>query len=343
MLMWIVRILIIFAGPLIAYFHVGPSLSNVLIGFLISFAIVGLEYLVQRTPLDSLIIGIIGIIMGLIAAKIVDYGAMLIENPTIDLFFEKFSLLIKILFAYFGLIVAVNKKNEIDVLDKDIFKFSKKNKPYEPVILDTSAIIDGRIYDIAETKFLMATLVIPKFILNELQRLADSNDAIKRNRAKRGLNIVAKLQKSENINSKIHEKDYAQFKDADSKLIELAREHNAKIITTDFNLNKMASIQGVSVLNINDLGNSLTPIYLPGESFMIFLIKEGSQQHQAVGYLDDGTMVVAEDGRKFIGKRVDLTVTSIIQNSSGRMVFGRVSDNSEPAQQRRNTKEKEQE
>ena len=340
MLIWIVRILVILAGPLIAYFQVGPSFSNVLIGFLISLAIVGLEYLVERTPLDSLIIGIIGIILGLIAAKIIDYGAMFIENRTVDTFFEKYSLLIKILFAYLGLITAVKKKNEIDLLDKDIFKLSRKNNSYDPVILDTSAIIDGRIYDISETKFLMATLVIPKFILTELQRLADSNDAIKRTRAKRGLNIVAKLQKSENIILKFYDKDYPQFKDTDTKLIELAKEYKSKIITTDFNLNKLASIQGVSVLNINDLGNSLTPIYLPGESFMIFLIKEGSQQHQAVGYLDDGTMVVAEDGRKFIGKRVELTVSSIIQNSSGRMVFGRVADGNGKLA---NTKEKEKE
>jgi uncharacterized protein YacL len=339
MLIWIVRILVVLAGPLIAYYQVGHSFSNVLIGLLISSSIVGFEYLIQKTPLDSLIIGIIGIILGLIAAKIVDYGAMLAENRTVDLFFEKYSLLIKILFAYFGLIIAVKKKDEIDLLDKDIFKFSNKDRSYEPVILDTSAIIDGRIYDIAETKFLMATLVIPKFVLNELQRLADSNDAIKRNRAKRGLNIAAKLQQSENIISKIYDKDYPQIKDADTKLVEFAKESKAKIITTDFNLNKIASIQGVSVLNINDLGNSLTPMYLPGENFMIFLIKEGSQQNQAVGYLDDGTMVVAEDGRKFIGKRVELTVTSIIQNSSGRMVFGKISDNNEmPA--RKNIKER---
>ncbi|MDR2192289.1 MAG: hypothetical protein LBO62_05375, partial [Endomicrobium sp.] len=335
--------LVVLAGPLIAYYQVGHSFSNVLIGFLISLTIVGFEYLIQRTPLDSLIVGIIGIVLGLIAAKIVDYGALFIDNRTVDLFFEKYSLLIKILFAYFGLIVAVNKKDEIELLDKDIFKLSNKDKIYEPVILDTSAVIDGRIYDIAETKFLMATLVIPKFILNELQRLADSNDAIKRNRAKRGLNIVAKLQKSENIISKIYDKDYPQIKDADTKLVELAKESKAKIVTTDFNLNKIASIQGVSVLNINDLGNSLTPAYLPGENFMIFLIKEGSQQNQAVGYLDDGTMVVAEDGRKFIGKRVELTVTSIIQNSSGRMVFGKISDNNEMPAARKNIKEKERE
>ncbi|MDR3113680.1 MAG: hypothetical protein LBU09_04820, partial [Endomicrobium sp.] len=228
MLMWIVRILVILSGPLIAYFQVGHSLVNVLIGLAISLSIVGLEYVIQKTPLDSLIIGIIGIILGLVAANLVDYGASLVKNETVDLFFSTYSILIKIVFAYFGLIISVNKKNEIDLLDKDIFKLSKKNQPYEPVVLDTSAIIDGRIYDIAETKFLMATLVIPKFILNELQRLADSNDAIKRNRAKRGLNIVAKLQKSENIVSKIYDKDYSQFKEADAKLIELAKETKAK-------------------------------------------------------------------------------------------------------------------
>ncbi|MDR1941053.1 MAG: hypothetical protein LBQ47_01850 [Endomicrobium sp.] len=324
MLIWIVRILIVLAGPSIAYFQVGHSLSNLLIGLAISLAIVFFEYLFQKTPLDTLIIGIIGIVLGLILAKIIDYGAMYVENASVDDFFAKYSLLIKIVFAYFGMVVAVKKKDEIDLLDKDIFKLSKKEKPYEPVLLDTSAIIDGRIYDISETKFILATLVIPKFVLNELQALADSNDAIKRNRSKRGLDIVAKLQKSENTLTRIYDKDYPSIHGTDSKLIELAKDLKAKIITTDFNLNKMASIQGITVLNINDLGNSLTPIYLPGEKFMIFLVKDGNQPNQAVGYLDDGTMVVAEDGRKYIGKRMELNVTSIIQNSSGRMVFGKV-------------------
>jgi len=337
MLIWIVRVLVILAGPLIAYFQIGPTFGNAVIGLAIALAIVSLEYVVQKTPLDTLMISIIGIIMGLVAAKILDYGISLFGIPKVSDFFDKFSMLIKILFAYFGMVIAVGKKDELDLLDKDIFKLSKKKNTYEPVILDTSAIIDGRIYDMAETKFILATLVIPKFVLAELHFLADSNDAIKRNRSKRGLDIVAKLQKSENVTTKIYEKDYSGIKDTDTKLTELAKELHCKIITTDFNLNKMASIQGITVLNINDLANSLTPIFLPGESVMIFLVKEGSQQNQAVGYLDDGTMVVAEDGRKYVGKRVELNVTSIIQTSSGRMVFGRVSENNEqppaPAQQ----------
>lgn len=329
MLMWIVRILIILSGPLIAYFQVDPTLTSAFIGLAISIGIVIFEYVFQETPLDTLVIAILGIVLGLVVAKLVDYAAMLMNNPNIDTFFQKYSLLIKILFSYFGMVIAVRKKDEMDLLDKGIFSLSKKHKTFEPVLLDTSAIIDGRIYDICETKFILATLVIPKFVLSELQSLADSNDAIKRNRAKRGMDIAAKLIKSENIAVKIYEKNYSEIEGADAKLIELAKEIDAKIITTDFNLNKLASLQGVTVLNINDLANSLTPIYLPGESFMIFLVKEGNQQNQAIGYLDDGTMVVAEDGRKFVGKRVELNVTSIIQTSSGRMVFGRVSENND--------------
>jgi uncharacterized protein YacL len=342
MAMWIVRILVVLAGPLIAYFNVGHSLSCVLAGLAISLIVVVLEYVIQKTPLDSLIMGIIGIVLGLVAANILDYGASIAKSKSVDLFFSTYSPIIKLFFAYLGFVLAITKKNEIDLLDKDIFKLSQKSKPFAPVILDVSSIIDGRIFDIAETKFLMATLIIPKFILNELNYFADSGDAVKRNRAKRGLNIASKLQKSENIVTKIYDKDYPKFKSADAKLIEFAKETKSRIITADFNLNKLASIQGVSVLNINDLANSLIPIYLPGENFMIFLIKEGSQQNQAIGYLDDGTMVVAEDGRKFIGKRVELTVTSIIQNSSGRMVFGKVSDNND-FQQRKSAKERERE
>ena len=335
MLVWIVRILIVLAGPLIAYFQVESSLQSALIGLGISAGIVILEYFFQKTPLDTLVFAIVGIILGLVASKIIDYGAVILDNHEIDRFLRQYSLLIKLLFSYFGLVIAVRKKDELDLLDKDILKLSKKDKPGEPILLDTSAIIDGRIHDIAETKFLLATLVIPKFVLNELQALADSNDAIKRNRSKRGLDIVAKLQKTEGAVTKIYDKDYTDISGTDSKLIELAKDLNAKIITTDFNLNKMASIQGITVLNINDLANSLTPIFLPGESVMIFLVKEGKDPSQAVGYLDDGTMVVAEDGRKYVGKRVELNVTSIIQTSSGRMVFGKVSENNEQMQQAR--------
>lgn len=329
MLMWIVRILIILSGPLIAYFQVDPTLTSAFIGLAISMGIVVFEYVFQETPLDTLVIALLGIILGLVSAKLVDYSAALIESANVDAFFQKYSLLIKILFSYFGMVIAVRKKDEIDLLDKGIFSLSKKHKTFEPVLLDTSAIIDGRIYDISETKFLLATLVIPKFVLTELQALADSNDTIKRNRAKRGMDIAAKLMKSENITVKLYEKDYPEVQGTDAKLIELGKNLDAKIVTTDFNLNKLASLQGITVLNINDLANSLTPIFLPGESFMIFLVKEGNQQHQAIGYLDDGTMVVAEDGRKFVGKRVELNVTSIIQTSSGRMVFGRVSENND--------------
>ncbi|MDR1195944.1 MAG: hypothetical protein LBL00_05660 [Endomicrobium sp.] len=338
MLIWIVRIVIILAGPLIAYFQVEPTLQSAFIGFAISAVIVVLEFFFQKTPLDTLVIAIIGIVMGFVAAKILVYLVGSLENARIDVFFEKYSILLQVVFSYFGMVIAVKKKDELDLLDKDILKISKTSKSLEPILLDTSAIIDGRISDIVETKFLLATLVIPKFVLEELQKLADSNDAIKRNRTKRGLDIVAKLQKSEAILTKIYDKDYKNLEGTDSKLTELAKELNAKIITTDFNLNKMAAIQGITVLNINDLCNALTPIFLPGESVMIFLVKEGKEPNQAIGYLDDGTMVVAEDGRRYVGKKIELNVTSIIQTSSGRMVFGKVSENNEHLPQPNNRK-----
>jgi len=206
-------------------------------------------------------------------------------------------------------------------LDRDIFKKGARKRSTEIIILDTSAIIDGRIADIAETKFISAVLVLPRFVLEELQRLADSSDTHKRMRARRGLDVIAQLQKMPDISLKIFEKDFPDVKEVDKKLLLLGKDLQAKIITTDFNLNKVATLQGVTVLNINDLSNALKPVYLPGETMMIFPVKEGKEQHQAVGYLDDGTMVVIENGRKFIGKRIEVLVSSILQTSSGRMVF----------------------
>ncbi|MHB9156052.1 MAG: PIN domain-containing protein [Endomicrobiales bacterium] len=292
-------------------------------GLAFSLGIILIEILIQKIPLDTLIAGIIGIILGLIGAKLLDYTVYLIDNPQMYEVMKDYSLLIKIIFAYLGLVIAVRKKSELDLLDKDILKRGHRKQPGELILLDTSAIIDGRIADIGETKFVSGVLVVPRFVLEELQTLADSNDAHKRNRARRGLDIMAKLQKEESITIKIFDKDYPDLHDADGKLLQLAKELGAKIITTDFNLNKVAVLQGITVLNINDLSNALKPVYLPGETMPIFLVKEGKEHQQAIGYLDDGTMVVVEEGRKYVGKRIEVIVTSILQTSSGRMVFTR--------------------
>jgi uncharacterized protein YacL len=190
-------------------------------------------------------------------------------------------------------------------------------------ILDTSVIIDGRIADICETGFVDGALVIPQFVLRELQLVADSADTLKRNRGRRGLDILQRIQKMANINVQIVEDDFPHVREVDLKLIELAKAYDAKIVTNDFNLNKVAQLQGVPVLNINELANSLKPIVLPGEVMRVFILKEGKEYNQGVAYLDDGTMVVVDGAKKMIGKTIDIAVTSVLQTTAGKMIFGK--------------------
>jgi uncharacterized protein YacL len=321
LILWILRAVVLISGPLIGYLQFGRSMHSALIGLAIAIAIVLTELIIQSIPLDTLIVGVMGIVIGLIVAKLIDYGVYLTENQRFYIIVRDFNLVIKIVCSYLGLVIAIKKKSELDLLDRDIFKKGKRPAGTELIILDTSAVIDGRIADITDTKFLSGVMVLPRFVLGELQRLSDSSDTIKRNKARRGMEIIGQLQKQEGVSVKIYENDYPALPDVDGKLLQLAKDLRARIITTDFNLNKIATLQGVTVLNINDLSNALKPIYLPGEKMFIFPVKEGKEQQQSVGYLEDGTMVVIEDGRKHIGKRIEVTVSSILQTSSGRMVF----------------------
>jgi uncharacterized protein YacL len=193
-----------------------------------------------------------------------------------------------------------------------------------PKILDTSVIIDGRVADICETGFIEGTFIIPQFILHELQHVADSADSIKRTRGKRGLEILHRIQKQVDVEVKVIEQDFPKIKEVDAKLVELAKKMGAKIITNDSNLNKVAELQGVDVLNINQLANALKPVVLPGEDVSVKVIKEGKESGQGIAYLDDGTMVVIENGSKYIGKNIDVMVTQILQTTAGRMIFAKV-------------------
>ena len=197
-------------------------------------------------------------------------------------------------------------------------------------MIDTSAIIDGRIADIAETGFLEGLLIIPEFVLRELQMVADSSDSSKRQRGRRGLDVLQRMRGNEQITVQISDEDYAHIKEVDLKLIELAKQLDAKIVTNDFNLNKVAQVRGVGVLNINDLANSLRPVVLPGEKMRVVIMKEGKEFDQGVGYLDDGTMVVVDHARRLIGRTVEICVTSVLQTASGKMIFGRLDDGSRP-------------
>lgn len=202
-------------------------------------------------------------------------------------------------------------------------------------ILDTSVIIDGRIADIAESGFLEGRLIVPQFVLHELQTVADSSDTAKRNRGRRGLDLVRRLQKMPAIYLEISNEDFPGVKEVDRKLIELAKSRTAKIVTNDFNLNKLAQVQGVSVLNTNELANALKPVVLPGESMSVFILKEGKEHNQGVAYLDDGTMVVVDNARRLISKTVDITVTSVLQTTAGKMIFGKYDERQQPAGERR--------
>jgi uncharacterized protein YacL len=190
-------------------------------------------------------------------------------------------------------------------------------------ILDTSVIIDGRIADVCETGFLDGALLVPQFVLNELQYIADSPDPLKRNRGRKGLDILQRIQKGVHVKVVITATDFPEVRDVDMKLIELAKQTGSKILTNDFNLNKVAQLRGVEVLNVNELANSLKPVVLPGESMRVFIIKEGKEPNQGVGYLDDGTMVVVDNAKRLIGKTVDIVVTSVLQTTAGKMFFGR--------------------
>jgi uncharacterized protein YacL len=225
--------------------------------------------------------------------------------------------------AYVGLIVGANKGDLLNLAALGgVFGGEKQSrKSYK--ILDTSVIIDGRIADIAETGFLDGVIVTPQFVLRELQLVADSADSLKRNRGRRGLDILQRLQKMASVQIQIVEDDFPAVREVDLKLIELAKLYEGKIITNDFNLNKVAQLQGVAVLNINELANSLKPIVLPGETMKVFILKEGKEYNQGVAYLDDGTMVVVDNARKMIGKTIDISVTSVLQTTAGKMIFGK--------------------
>lgn len=321
MIIWMIRLLVVIAGPIIGYFQWGEGPQGVLLGTAVAAGIIIIEMMIEKIPLDDLIAGILGAIIGLIGAKLLDYAVSLVGNQTLDNLYKPYSILIKLAFAYFGLLIAIRKKEELNLLDQNI---SKAVKGQDLKILDTSAIIDGRIADVCDAKFLDGIFIVPRFILKELQTVADSGDSMKRSRGRRGLEILNRLQENKNIQLRIYEKDYPETAEADIKIVKLATELKAKVITTDFNLNKIAALSGVVVLNVNELSNAVKPMVIPGEMMQVMVVKEGKEHSQGIAYLEDGTMVVVEEGRKKIGEKLEVVVTSVLQTTAGRMIFTRL-------------------
>src|SRR6201997_462684 len=289
------------------------------VGALLGAAIILFEWKLRMVSLKRLIGAAIGSFLGICGAYLF---ALVIRNSVPEGHTQSFlQILVMLLMAYVGLIVGANKGDLLNLAALGgIFGGEKQGKKSYK-ILDTSVIIDGRIADIAETGFLDGVIVTPQLVLRGLQLVADSADSLKRNRGRRGLDVLQRLQKMATLSIQIVEDDFPAVREVDLKLIELAKIYEGKIITNDFNLNKVAQLQGVEVLNINELANSLKPIVLPGETMRVFILKEGKEYNQGVAYLDDGTMVVVDNARKMIGKTIDVSVTSVLQTTAGKMIF----------------------
>ncbi|MDD3840727.1 MAG: PIN/TRAM domain-containing protein [Clostridia bacterium] len=297
--------------------------SNSIIDLLIGCAD-SVERKLQELPVKDVIYGVIGLIVGLIIAALISVPVRLIPS---DWLAAVISVFIYILLGYLGINIAVKRSEEMDssFSFKRFFARDKneKNRRLSPKILDTSVIIDGRIFDICMTGFIEGELIIPEFVLEELRHIADSSDSLKRNRGRRGLDILNKMQKELDIPVRIYNQDFPDIEEVDSKLLKLAQQLNGKVLTNDYNLNKVAEFQGVFVLNINELANAVKPIVLPGEEMVVQVIKDGKESGQGVAYLDDGTMIVVDGGKKHVGQTIEVLVTSVLQTAAGRMIFAK--------------------
>lgn len=287
-----------------------------------------IEESIVNAPVTDVLFGTIGLIFGLIVAYLFMFA---LNSMNLNVVVNVVAFFVTVLFGYIGFRVGFKKREELVTLFTST-RNSNKERKKDPEdtqknnklkLLDTSVIIDGRIADICQTGFLEGPLVIPQFVLEELQHIADSSDVLKRNRGRRGLDILNRIQKELSIKVEIYEGDFEEIHEVDSKLVKLAKLVDGMVVTNDFNLNKVCELQGVFVLNINDLANAVKPVVLPGEELNVQVIKDGKEHNQGVGYLDDGTMIVVEEGRNYIGKTIDVMVTSVLQTSAGRMIFAK--------------------
>jgi uncharacterized protein YacL len=328
---WILRFLLFLICGISGYYlTTGISLSpqiglwGLFGGLSLAALTLLMEGRLKKIPLRNLLGSFIGLILGVMVANLISnvFFSNLLNDQQIILPF--YGLLYGVC-GYIGLRIGLKKGEEFHLPGWTPFPKSLPQSE-NTKILDTSVIIDGRIADITETGFVEGPLLIPQFVLSELQHIADSSDPIKRTRGKRGLEILHHIQKQVDVDVRIVDTDYPAVKEVDSKLIELAKEVRGKIITNDSNLNKVAELQGIEVLNINELANSLKPVVLPGEEMNVKILKEGKEMGQGVAYLDDGTMIVVDNGKRQMGKTIDVIVTSVLQTPAGRMIFARLKE-----------------
>ncbi|MFW5972188.1 MAG: PIN/TRAM domain-containing protein [Bacillota bacterium] len=313
-----IEVVVIVIGFLLGFFLISFLLEKVL------QLIFNFENNLKKVSWRKIIAGAAGLAIGLLFGILVNLalGLPRILNQGLG---DYIAILINLIFAYIGFSLLIDK-------EQDIFNvFNRKSKEYGDLydgiisnkILDTSVIIDGRIADICKSGFIEGTLIVPEFVLEELRHIADSSESLKRNRGRRGLDILKQMQKEPYISVEIISQDFDDIQEVDSKLVKLAQITDARVVTNDYNLNKVAELQGVKVLNINELANSVKPIVLPGEEMNVKVIKEGKENGQGVAYLDDGTMIVVDDGMKYMNQKISVLVTSILQTAAGRMIFAK--------------------
>ncbi|MFC1599250.1 PIN/TRAM domain-containing protein [Candidatus Omnitrophota bacterium] len=323
--LWLIRIFFIIVSAVVGY-HMGVNYNNPFLGTVLAFAVSSFvaffEAITRRISLRGLSSAVFGLLLGILIARIL-LGILTLLPIKDPILVETVTTILVMIFAYVGLILGLRGQEEFRLIVP--FVMFKRQKSYQDIVLlDTSVIIDGRIVDILKTGFIEARVFVPRFVLREIQTISDSQDPIKRQRGQRGLDILKTLQSMPELELKIHELEPEERMDTDAKLVKVAQLIDARLMTTDYNLNRVAVLQSVKVLNINELSESLKPVLLPGEKFSLKLIREGKEYNQAVGYLEDGTMVVVENARWLIGKTIRAEVTSILQSPSGRIVFTKV-------------------
>ncbi|HEX9759637.1 MAG TPA: PIN domain-containing protein [Candidatus Acidoferrales bacterium] len=297
------------------------------VGAAFALAVILFEIRLERASLKRLIGAAVGSILGILGAYLI---TLVLAQTSIAVETRSFIAVgLLLLMAYVGLIVGANKGDLLNLQALGGLFGGERSARRMVKVLDTSVIIDGRVADICEAQFLDSTLIIPQFVLRELQLVADSADPLKRQRGRRGLEVLQRIQKMPAMAVEIADDDFPQIPDVDMKLIELAKRYDAKIVTNDYNLNKVASLQGIDILNVNQLANALKPVVLPGEAMRVFILREGKEYNQGVAYLDDGTMVVVDGARRMINKTIDIVVTSVHQTTAGKMIFGRYDERGE--------------
>lgn len=326
-----------YLGPLLAGLPWRGEMTGAGIGLFVGSVLILAEAHLRRVSLRNLSAAVFGLIFGFFMAWVVTLIVKLI--PMEEVFYSVFQIVFTLVFCYLGMVIAIKGKDEFNLVIPYV-RFAREDRRDQLFLMDTSVIIDGRIAGICEAGFLEGKIVVPRFVLQELHQVADSSDDAKRSRGRRGLDMLDRLKEIQGVEVIIHDERLPGIKGVDAKIIRLSKILDCHVLTNDFNLNKVARLEGVKVLNINDLANALRPVFSPGEQINVHIRKEGKEKNQGVAFLDDGTMIVVDDARKLIGKNVNVSVTSVLQTSAGKMIFASLAEKPEqkrvrPPQRRR--------